>query len=167
MTNSIYVGDNLKVMQSESFQQYKGKVNFVYIDPPYNTTNNTFAYSDRNSLWAQDIYKRISLAKNFMSEKGVIFISIDDNELSTLLNVCYEIFGKNNYVGLFITKQAQRSNAKHINIIHEYILSFAKDKKKLPQFYINRLENPAESKLIKSTFLRSSGLSLLSNSLKI
>ena len=150
MYNKIYVGDNLIVMKSKDFSEYTGKIDFIYIDPPYNTTNNTLTFYDNNNSWVNDISERLQLAKNFMSESGVIFISIDDNELSNLLSACYLIFGKENYIGLFITKQSQRSNAKHINVIHEYILAFAKNKKNADRFYIRRLENPTESVRINS-----------------
>lgn len=150
MNNRIFIGDNLTTMQSDEFKKYKETINFVYIDPPYNTTNNSFAFNDKNNFWSNDIYKRLLAAKELMTDDGVIFISIDDNELSNLMYVCYKTFGKENYIGLFITKQAQRSNAKHINTIHEYILCFAKNKKKVPKFYINRIENPSESERIKT-----------------
>ena len=145
--NLIYIGDNLKTMAADEFQSFYGQINFIYIDPPYNT-GNTFSYNDDNDQWSNDIKERLLIARKCLTDEGVIFISIDDNELSNLLYICYKVFDKNNYVGLFITKQAQRSNAKHINTIHEYIICFAKNKKKLPKFYINRLENPSESNKI-------------------
>lgn len=147
--NVIYIGDNLQTMQHESFHKYYGNIDFIYIDPPYNT-HNLFSYNDDNDEWSNDIKARLEVAKKCLSEEGVIFISIDDNELSNLLYLCYKTFGKANYVGLFITKQAIRSNAKHINTIHEYVVCFANNKKKLPKFYINRLENPSESPKIIS-----------------
>ena len=145
--NLIYIGDNLKTMAADEFQSFYGQINFIYIDPPY-STGNTFSYNDDNDQWSNDIKERLLIARKCLTDEGVIFISIDDNELSNLLYICYKVFDKNNYVGLFITKQAQRSNAKHINTIHEYIICFAKNKKKLPKFYINRLENPSESNKI-------------------
>lgn len=150
MKNSIYIGDNLEIMQSDMFKKYVGKVGLIYIDPPYNTSSKAFAFSDKNDKWSEDMSERLALAYNLLNQEGCIFISIDDNELANLLNIGYKIFGKENYVGLFITKQAQRSNAKHINIIHEYVVCFAKCKKKMPKFYIKRLENPSESEMINS-----------------
>lgn len=162
MKNEIYVGDNLATMYSNEFAKHKNSIQFIYIDPPYNTITNNFAYNDNNEKWSKDIKKRLIIAKEMLAPSGVIFISIDDNELASLLNICYEVFGKSNYVGLFITKQAQRSNAKFINTVHEYIVAFAKNKKKLPRFYIKRLENPSEAEQIlaiirkvKSTFKKS------------
>ena len=149
MDNIIYIGDNFKTMKSSDFNDYKGKIKFIYIDPPYNTENRMFAFNDINHTWSKDIYDRLDVAKDLMSDDGVIFISIDDKELANLMNICYDVFGKDNYVGLFVTKQSQRSNAKHINIIHEYILCCAKNKKKLPKVYIKRIDNPRESKLIR------------------
>ena len=149
MENKIYIGDNLDVLKSKEIKAFAGKINFIYIDPPYNTTNKTLAFNDTNNDWFIDISKRLEACYELLSDKGCIFISIDDNELSNLLCLGYKIFSKENYVGLFITKQAQRSNAKHINTIHEYVLCFAKNKKNLPKFYINRLENPAEAKQIQ------------------
>ena len=62
--------------------------------------------------------------------------------------MCDDVFGKENFVGTFITQQAQRSNAKHINIVHEYIACYAKNKKKLNKFVVNRMEIPEEKKMI-------------------
>lgn len=148
--NKIYIGDNLKIMNSKNFEQYYNKIDFIYIDPPYNTLNNSFAFSDKNETWKEDLCKRLEISKKLLSDSGSIFISIDDNELQSLIEICCRIFGKQNYIGNFITKQAVRSNAKHINTIHEYILVFAKDKRKLPKFYIKRLDNPCESNRINS-----------------
>ena len=137
-------------MLSKDFDKYTGKIRFIYIDPPYNTSNQTFAYNDKNNLWKRDILLRMGCAKRLLHESGVIFISIDNNELANLLFAGYEIFGKDNMVGILITKQSQRSNAKHINTIHEYIVCFAKNKKKLPKFFINRIDDPIESEHLLS-----------------
>ena len=149
MNNYIFIGDNYQTMLSKRFSEFKKRIDFIYIDPPYNTKN-TFSYNDANDEWTNDIKIRLKVAKEMMTDEGVIFISIDDSELSNLLYICYNIFGKENYVGIFITKQAQRSNAKHINTIHEYVVTFCKNKKKLHKFYINRLENPSEASQINS-----------------
>lgn len=162
--NRIYVGENLKVMSSNEFSNYYGKIDFIYIDPPYNTNNN-FSYNDKNDKWSNDIELRLNKAKELLTDEGVIFISIDDNELASLLNIGYKVFKKENFVGLFITKQSQRSNAKHINVIHEYVIGFAKNKKKLPQFYIKRLEDPNEKYLIENIINRISQLNTISKDL--
>ena len=77
-----------------------------------------------------------------MQETGVLFVSIDDNKLIELRLICNEVFGKDNFLGMFITRQTTRSNAKHINTIHEYIIAYAKNKRKAPAFEIKRLEIP-------------------------
>ena len=53
--NEIYIGDNLSIMRSTEFEKFSSKIDFIYIDPPYNTKNNTFVYSDTNSKWVTDI----------------------------------------------------------------------------------------------------------------
>ncbi len=151
--NLIYIGENYMTMKSTEFHKFYNTIKFIYIDPPYNTKA-SLSYNDKNDDWSNDIYMRLELAKECLSNEGVIFISIDDNELTNLLNICYEVFEKKNYVGLFITKQAQRSNAKHINTIHEYVICFAKNKKELPKFFINRYESPNEGPKIQSIIKR-------------
>ena len=149
MKNEIYIGDNLKVMNNPKFQKYNDKIKMIYIDPPYNTKSKK-CYQDKSTSleWKDFIEKRLEISKKFLRQDGVIFISIDDNEYANLRIICDKVFGIDNFVGTFITKQAQRSNAKHINIVHEYILCFAKNKKKLPKFVINRMEIKEEKKMI-------------------
>ncbi len=147
--NEIYIGDNLAIMRSAEFKKFKTTIDFIYIDPPYNTKNSKFAYSDNNSKWSLDIKLRLIEAKELLKKTGVIFISIDDNEFASLLQICDEVFGKENKAGIFITKQSQRSNAKHINVVHEYVVAYAKSKTNLPRFYVNRIESPLEGKKIK------------------
>lgn len=149
MKNEIYIGDNLEVLNSELFSKYENKIKCIYIDPPYNTKT-AKSYNDKihSDEWIEFMRPRILRSKDMMSSKGVIFISIDDNEYANLKIMCDEIFGVENHLGTFITQQAQRSNAKHINTVHEYILCFAKDKKKVPKFQINRADIPEEKLMI-------------------
>lgn len=149
MKNEIYIGDNLKVMRSSKFKKYLEKVKMIYIDPPYNTQSQK-SYNDKSSSkeWEKFMKKRLEASKNYLKPDGVIFISIDDNEYANLKVLCDKVFGKENFVGTFITQQAQRSNAKHINTVHEYIICFAKDKSKLNKFVINRLEIPEQKSMI-------------------
>ena len=92
--NKIYIGDNLKIMTSEKFKKYYDKIDFIYIDPPYNTYNGSFAFSDKNEKWNDDLKKRLEISKKLLSDYGCIFISIDDNELHSLIKICFDIFGK-------------------------------------------------------------------------
>jgi len=112
----------------------------IYIDPPYNTGNKDFIYNDRyvdsedayrHSKWLSFMSKRLKLAKNLLSNKGVIFISIDDNELAQLKLLTDEIFGEKNFITNIIWKS--RSSLQYseplISSQTEYILAYAKNKK--------------------------------------
>ena len=114
----------------------------VYIDPPYNTQSKKFEYHDHYDDWEDFITSKIRKTRQVMQETGVLFVSIDDNKLIKLRLICNEVFGKANFLGMFITRQTTRSNAKHINTIHEYIIAYAKNKRKAPAFEIKRLEIP-------------------------
>ncbi|MCW1007143.1 DNA methyltransferase, partial [Streptococcus anginosus] len=81
---------------------HAGKIDVIYIDPPYNTGNNDFIYNDKivdkndgysHSKWLSFMSKRLEIAQNLLSETGVIFISIDDNEQAQLKLLCDEVFG--------------------------------------------------------------------------
>ncbi len=87
---------------------HKGKIDVIYIDPPYNTGNNDFIYNDRfvdrndsfrHSKWISFMEKRLKLAKELLKDTGVIFISIDDNEVANLRLLCDSIFGNDNFIG--------------------------------------------------------------------
>lgn len=149
MENEIYIGDNLKVMKSPVFEKYIEKIKMIYIDPPYNTKGQK-SYNDKTSSyeWGEFMKVRLDASRKLLKNDGTIFISIDDNEYANLKLICDDVFGKENFVGTFITQQAQRSNAKHINIVHEYILCYAKNKEKLHKFVINRMEIPEDKKMI-------------------
>ena len=89
-----------------------------------NTDGNGRFHTD----WLNMIYPRLHLAKDLLSNEGVIFISIDENEYGSLLKVCSEIFGTANYVGTIILQTATDNNPRQINIEHEYVIVFAKNK---------------------------------------
>lgn len=102
-------GDNLNALTGLAYT-HAGKIDVIYIDPPYNTGNKDFVYNDsfvdredgyRHSKWLSFMDKRLKIAKKLLSEKGVIFISIDDNEASQLKLLCDEIFGCKNYLNQF------------------------------------------------------------------
>ena len=144
MKHKVYIGDNFQVMNTPKFQdEYFGKVSVIYIDPPYNTKTKK-SYNDKfdHKEWLDFMRGRLHLAKWSLTEEGVIFISIDDNEYAYLKVLCDEVFGEQNCLGTFITKQSQRSNSKHINTVHEYILASAKNKKKTPEFKVKRIDTP-------------------------
>lgn len=97
------------------------------------TDNNLFQNTESNgrfhSDWCSMIYPRLKLARDLLSDDGIIFISIDDNELTNLKKICDEIFGESNFVELFINRSNPRGNQakKYTASEHEYILSFAKN----------------------------------------
>ncbi len=148
--NKIYIGDNYDIFNSNKLDAFINKVNLVYIDPPY---NNKAVFSYKNSLisedWCSYIDKRIRASYKYLSEDSAVFVSIDDEEFANLKIILDNIFGKHNFVGVFITKQSQRSNSKHINIVHEYILCYAKNKKNLSEFKINRINIPEDKLMIE------------------
>ena len=104
-TNIIIEGDNYHALSVLNYT-HAGKIDVIYIDPPYNTGNKDFVYNDkivdsedcyRHSKWLSFMENRLSLAKNLLSEEGVIFISIDDNEYAHLKLLCDELFGEENF----------------------------------------------------------------------
>ncbi|KOA78100.1 site-specific DNA-methyltransferase [Clostridium botulinum] len=100
-------------------------------------TTNTESSGRYHSNWLNMMYPRLKLAKNLLKEDGVIFISIDDNEVDNLRKICDEIFGEDNYVGELIWETATDNNATQISIEHEYILCYSKNKNKLDKWEIN------------------------------
>lgn len=130
-------GDNLEVLTALSYT-HAGKIDVIYIDPPYNTGNKDFIYNDsfvdkedgyRHSKWLSFMNKRLKIAKNLLSDKGVIFISIDDNEQAPLKLLCDEIFGERNFVAKFDWRKKTGANdAKDIAVITESILLYSNSK---------------------------------------
>ena len=145
-TKNIFIeGDNLdalKLLQNE----YKNKIRVIYIDPPYNT-GKEFAYKDNlnHSDWCSMIYPRLKLAKELLSEDGVIFISIDDNEICNLKNICEEIFGSENFVTQFIYEKTQHFGRQKLNTYSnaEYVLCYAKNLfgNKYKELLVERINN--------------------------
>lgn len=107
--NLLIEGDNYHALSVLNYT-HKGKIDVIYIDPPYNTGNQDFKYNDRfiekedsfrHSKWLSFMEKRLKLAKNLLKKDGIIFISIDDNEASQLKLLCDEIFGEDNLLDVF------------------------------------------------------------------
>lgn len=128
-------GDNLEALTTLAYT-HAGKIDVIYIDPPYNTGNKDFVYNDsfvdsedsyRHSKWLSFMSRRLRIAKKLLSDRGVIFISIDDNEQANLKLLCDEIFGLNNFVCSFIWRGGKRNMAKWVSTSHEYMLLYAKD----------------------------------------
>lgn len=131
-------GDNLEALTALSYT-HEGQVDVIYIDPPYNTGNKDFVYNDsfvdsedsfRHSKWLSFMNKRLKLAKQLLSDNGMIFISISDIEISQLNLLCKEIFGEQNFVADLIWSNKEgggSSDSKLFRIKHEHVLCFAKD----------------------------------------
>ena len=128
-------GDNLEALTTLAYT-HEGKIDVIYIDPPYNTGNKDFIYNDsyvdsedsyRHSKWLSFMSKRLKIAKKLLSDRGVIFISSDDNEQANLKLLCDSIMGLQNFVCAFIWRGGKRNMAKWVSTSHEYMLLYAKD----------------------------------------
>lgn len=148
--NLLIEGDNLLGLKS-LLPTHTGKVKCIYIDPPYNTGKEDWVYSDNvnsplikdwlgKEVGADDLTKhdkwlcmmtpRLKLLKELLSDDGLIFISIDDNEVHHLKSLLSEIFGEENFLATLVWENKEgggSSDSKHFRIKHEYILVFSKD----------------------------------------
>ena len=125
-------GDNLEALTALAYT-HEGKIDVIYIDPPYNTGNKDFVYNDhyvdkedsyRHSKWLSFMSRRLKIAKQLLSDKGVIFISIDENEIAPLRLLGDEIFLSNNFVGQWnwFKSATPPALSKKIKRTIEYIL---------------------------------------------
>jgi len=179
-TENIFIeGENLEVLKVLQ-KSYFGKIKMIYIDPPYNTGNDSFIYPDRfaesredylkrigdkdeegyllkeglfrknskdsghyHSNWLSMMYPRLFLARNLLSEDGVIFVSIDDHEVHNLRVVMNEIFGEENFIATFVwqSKKGGGSDSSRVVIDQEYVLCFGKGES---QNLLSRIQIEAE-----------------------
>lgn len=127
-------GDNLEALATLAYT-HEGKIDIIYIDPPYNTGNNDFIDNDsyvdkedsyRHSKWLSFMSRRLRIAKKLLSDYGVIFISIDDNEQADLKILCDSIFMPSNFCGQFIwrKKSGGEQTDRYFVTEHEYILVY-------------------------------------------
>lgn len=144
-------GDNLEALATLAYT-HAGKIDVIYIDPPYNTGNKDFIYNDsyvdsedsyRHSKWLSFMSRRLRIAKKLLSERGVIFLSIDDDEQANLRLLCDEIFGQSNFLANLIweKKYTVANDAKYFSDNHDFILCYAKNK---PLFKIGELPRTDE-----------------------
>lgn len=132
--NLLIKGNNLLSLSS-ILKRYEGKVKCIYIDPPYNTGNDSFNYNDRfnHSTWLTFMKNRLEIAKKLLSDEGTICISIDNYELAYTLVLLDEIFGKENRKNIISIKRASASGAKVINAgvvnVVEYVIIYSKNSK--------------------------------------
>ena len=134
--NFLIEGDNLAALQLLE-KTHKGKIDLIYIDPPYNTGNKDFVYDDafvdindtfRHSKWLSFMEKRLQIARNLLSEKGVIFISIDDNECGNLEMLCNSVFDEKNRIAN-LPRVIKRGGKSTDNIAknHDTLLIYSKN----------------------------------------
>lgn len=153
--NMIIHGDNLVALKA-LLPKYEGKIKCIYIDPPYNTGNENWVYNDnvndprvrkwlgqivgseyedltRHDKWLCMMYPRLVLLQKLLSEDGVIFISIDDNEIANLKIICDEIFGTQNFVEIFswVKTETPANLALKTKKAVEYIICYTKKKTSL------------------------------------
>ena len=144
--NFLLEGDNLHSLYLLR-KTHKGKIDVIYIDPPYNTGSDDFIYNDKiiddedgykHSKWLSFMEKRLKIAKDLLDDKGIIFISIDDNEIAQLKLLCDDIFNEANRISIhhIQVRYAEKSLAdgKPVKPVMEYVLVYAKD---ASQFKIN------------------------------
>src|SRR3989338_5390770 len=154
--NLIIHGDNLEALKA-LMPYYKGKIKCIYIDPPYNTGNEKWVYNDnvnspkikkwlgkvvggesedlcRHDKWLCMIYPRLKLLRDLLSDDGVIFVSIDDNEYTHLKKILDDIYWDTNFLGTIIWQTATDNNPSQVAIQHEYVLTYAKNKSLQPKW---------------------------------
>ena len=156
--NLIIEGDNFDALRALRMS-HKGAIRCIYIDPPYNTGNRDFVYNDRfvdkthrfrHSLWLEFMYRRLQLAKELLADDGVIFVSIDDNELFRLGMLMDRVFGDDRKLACFAWQtDGNFDNQAKIKISHEYVLAYAKDPDLFPMPAAVDPNVPKSSKLFR------------------
>ena len=145
--NFLLEGDNLHSLYLLE-KTHKEKIDIIYIDPPYNTGNNDFTYGDetlskedeyKHSKWLSFMERRLMIAKNLLSDKGFLFISIDDNEFANLKLLCDSIFGEENFISTLHWKKKKQPSYLHGQVagVMEYILVFGKNRNHLEKLSLN------------------------------
>ena len=145
--NLIIKGNNLLALHSLK-EEFTGKVKLIYIDPPYNTGNDSFAYNDNfnHSSWLTFMKNRLEIARELLKEDGAIFVQCDDNEQAYLKLLMDDVFGRENFISTIVwkRKRGRDNSARWFSKAHEYFLVFAKQKSILN---FNLIELDEETKL--------------------
>lgn len=125
--NLLIKGNNLLVLHS--LKKYRGKVNLICIDPPYNTGGDDFNYNDTftHSSWLTFMRNRLEVAKTLLSRNGTMFVFCDDHEQAYLRVLCDELFGRKSFIATVVWKHSDNSNndAKQFSTDHNYILAYS------------------------------------------
>jgi adenine-specific DNA-methyltransferase len=162
--NKIIHGDNLEALKA-LLPEYEGRVKCIYIDPPYNTGNESWVYNDsvndpkikkwlgqvvgkesedlsRHDKWLCMMYPRLKLLHKLLSDDGAIFISLDEIETTHLRCLMNEIFGENNFVAqiTLLCNPKGRSQDKYFSTNHEYITVYSKTKRPKDSFSVTKDE---------------------------
>ncbi len=164
--NLIIEGDNLAALKA-LLPTCHGKVKCIYIDPPYNTGNEGWAYNDRvnspmmrdwlgkvvdredltrHDKWCCMMLPRLKLLRELLRDDGVIFVSIDDNEVHRLRSLMDEVFGEDNFVGMIAWRNVTDNNPTNISVEHEYIVCYAASKDRIETVWQSTL--PIQQRLI-------------------
>lgn len=137
--NFLIEGDNLASLQLLE-KTHKGKIDLIYIDPPYNTGKDDFVYDDcfvdstdtfKHSKWLSFVEKRLKISKRLLTKDGIIFISIDDNEMSQLKLLCDGVFGDSNFISIMPRKTSEhvRVNAIYqLQNLNDYVIVYSNNK---------------------------------------
>ena len=166
--NLVIHGDNLAALKA-LLPTYHNKVKCIYIDPPYNTGNEGWAYNDnvnspmmldwlgktvdrddltRHDKWCCMMLPRLKLLRELLRDDGVIFASIDDNEVHNLRSLMDEVFGDENFVGMIAWRNVTDNNPTNISIEHEYIACYTASKERLDSVWQSSL-TPVKKRLIE------------------
>jgi site-specific DNA-methyltransferase (adenine-specific)/adenine-specific DNA-methyltransferase len=162
--NLLVQGDNLIALKA-LLPYYAGKVKCIYIDPPYNTGNENWVYNDavnsqeirawlgkvvgaeaedlsRHDKWLCMMYPRLALLREFLTEDGAIFSSIDDHEVQNLRSVLDEVFGPRNFIASIIWQKvySPKNSARHFSEDHDYIIVYANNAERWRPRLISRSE---------------------------
>ena len=153
--NFILEGDNLQSLRLLE-KTHKGRIDVIYIDPPYNRGKNDFVYDDdfidktdtyRHSKWLSFMSKRLSIARELLSDNGLIFISIDDNEVATLKMLMDEIFTENLFINQFVWQRnsSNKTEKDKFTVNTEYVLLYAKNS----EYILNSVYKPLAQSTIR------------------
>lgn len=142
--NLILKGNNLLALHTLK-DKYAGKVKLIYIDPPYNTGNDSFLYNDKfnHSTWLTFMKNRLEIAHELLSDDGSIWVNIDDDESHYLKVLCDEIFGRENFISNIIwqKKFSPQNDARYFSDMHDHILLYSKSRE---DFVVNLLPRTDE-----------------------
>lgn len=172
--NLIIHGDNLKALKA-LLPTYAGRVKCIYIDPPYNTGNEGWAYNDnvnspmmqewlgkivdgedltRHDKWLCMMMPRLKLLRELLHEEGIILISIDDNEAHNFRALMGEVFGEENFIAQLVWEKGRKNDAKLFSVGHEYIIVYARSRETMREKNVVWREEKPGAREIQEAYLR-------------